>query len=434
MHFRFLSIILLCSFFVTDCSVVYAQFQAAPQFEDSLAFVSFEDGNADEETAELAHDLSLAFSNTQEEHVVKQKIVRDVLAYYPLSTVDVSEDDARNQVKQAKEFYYFGQFQDAEVLLKSFFNQAADKVKEDGALLMEAHLLSALVFKAQHKKNEMALSLQDALKINPFFRIDENLYSPSFRFAFEKERKKIFSGPLGSLEIRSDPELAQVYINDVLQGTTPVSLSAVPSGKYTITLKAQHYKEVEKVIDVFPEQNHRFSPHLQWNYKKEKNPTKLDDKNEALLQFRFSQHASKLLKLTKLVLLDIDVSENAQKAVSAMVYDAKSNVAFTPIVDSNFVSSAVSKSQLSSRVLQLLHQDPLHSSHKSLLAIGDASIEILQKARERKKRKRRKIIWYGVASAAVAGVLGAFASAGSSGSSTDANRTSLELQLKGNGK
>jgi len=431
--------LLLFIFPFYECAVVYAQFQA-PRIssEASLAFVAFEDANADEETAHLANELSSIFFHTQDYHVVEQKLVRDVLEYHPFSLLEVKVNDAEEKMKQAKEFYYFSQFQDAEILLRSIFSdQTSDSKMSNGALLMEAHLLLALVFKAQHKEDELSMSFQEALKINPFFQLDETLYSPSFRTAFEKERKKIFSGPLGSATIVSDPELALVSINGVVQGATPLSLSAIPSGKYVISLKAEHYKEEARLVEILPEQHYRISTHLQWNFKKRKaaSPTKEKNEAESLEQFRFAQHASNTLKLNKLVLLDIDVSSDGKKTALAMVYDGKSKVSFKPIVDSHFLSDAKAKTQLSSNIINLLQLDPLKNPEKSLLALGDASVGILQQTKDRKKQKRKKALWYSIAGAAAVGVISAFASGATTRSgSANANLTNLEVQLKGNGK
>jgi hypothetical protein len=57
-------------------------------------------------------------------------------------------------------------------------------------------------------------------------------------------------GESGTLAVRSDPPGAEVYVDGILQGTTPVDLTGVPAGTHTLELRKAGYAPINESIEV----------------------------------------------------------------------------------------------------------------------------------------------------------------------------------------
>jgi len=57
-------------------------------------------------------------------------------------------------------------------------------------------------------------------------------------------------GEGGTLAVRSDPPGAEVYVDGVLQGTTPVDLTGVPAGTHTLELRKAGYIAINESIEI----------------------------------------------------------------------------------------------------------------------------------------------------------------------------------------
>ena len=62
-------------------------------------------------------------------------------------------------------------------------------------------------------------------------------------------------GPFASVEISSTPSGASVFLDDAMQGITPLTLSAVPAGKHTISIRMTGYSDYSTVLQLSPGQS-----------------------------------------------------------------------------------------------------------------------------------------------------------------------------------
>lgn len=62
-------------------------------------------------------------------------------------------------------------------------------------------------------------------------------------------------GPYGVVEISSVPSGASVFLDDAVQGITPLTLSSVPAGKHSIIIRITGYSDYSTVIQLSPGQS-----------------------------------------------------------------------------------------------------------------------------------------------------------------------------------
>jgi hypothetical protein len=62
-------------------------------------------------------------------------------------------------------------------------------------------------------------------------------------------------GPFASLEIDSVPSGASVFLDDHIQGITPVTISSVPSGRHSISIRMTGYSDYSTIVQLSPGQS-----------------------------------------------------------------------------------------------------------------------------------------------------------------------------------
>jgi hypothetical protein len=62
-------------------------------------------------------------------------------------------------------------------------------------------------------------------------------------------------GPYASLEINSVPSGASVFLDNTVQGITPLTLSSVPAGKHTISIRMTGYSDYSTIMQLSPGQS-----------------------------------------------------------------------------------------------------------------------------------------------------------------------------------
>jgi hypothetical protein len=73
---------------------------------------------------------------------------------------------------------------------------------------------------------------------------DTEKYPPKYLEAFEEAKREIKKRPRGSIEVRSDPDGAQAYINGKFVGVTPATAEGLVVGDHYVTLKKEGYKKL----------------------------------------------------------------------------------------------------------------------------------------------------------------------------------------------
>lgn len=81
---------------------------------------------------------------------------------------------------------------------------------------------------------------------------DTQKYPPKYLEAFEEARKDLRKRPRGSIEVRSDPDGAQAYIDGKFIGVTPATAEGLAVGDHYVTLKKEGYQKVLLKVTVSP--------------------------------------------------------------------------------------------------------------------------------------------------------------------------------------
>ncbi|HET9450469.1 MAG TPA: PEGA domain-containing protein [Aggregicoccus sp.] len=94
--------------------------------------------------------------------------------------------------------------------------------EERRGLAIEARLLQAQVLRAMGRFTEADESFRHVLRLAPRYRLDVNYFSPSTRAAFEKVRKGLEAMRPSPLQVTSTPTGADVFLDGVHVGKTPL--------------------------------------------------------------------------------------------------------------------------------------------------------------------------------------------------------------------
>lgn len=177
-------------------------------------------------------------------------------------------------IDQAKEHWFNFEFHEALALTNHALDlidaAAKSPTSEQQAFIplgeKKAHalLVKALILKAMGKKSEVKQCFAAAIALSPHLTIDVLEFPPSYRALFDKIKTAQASDTRGAVHIASSPPGASVYLNGIKYGETPLTVEALPSGPYTLTLTATHYHTHKEEISVSPQQTLSIMATLPW--------------------------------------------------------------------------------------------------------------------------------------------------------------------------
>ncbi len=71
--------------------------------------------------------------------------------------------------------------------------------------------------------------------------LDKKIFPPSMIELFEKVKSEVATMPTGSMQIKSDPTGAEIFINGVYKGVTPLNVGKIPEGEHFIRIEKDGY-------------------------------------------------------------------------------------------------------------------------------------------------------------------------------------------------
>jgi hypothetical protein len=147
-------------------------------------------------------------------------------------------EDARRQLEAARGQFYEGQHTRATQATDEVLQQVArlPPGEERWKLFVDAQLLHALNHRAQGRVKESDAAFRQVLRLAPQHALDPNYVPPSARQAVEKLRRELARGPKVRLSVKSTVSLAEVYLDGLLVGETPLELQ-LPAGTYALSLQ-----------------------------------------------------------------------------------------------------------------------------------------------------------------------------------------------------
>ncbi len=425
---RITSGVILLLFSCWQISIGFASSPAANK-TTSVVIQAYEDEISDDISRDSAAALRKVLPKLSNTHIISPELVNNVLTYYQKESLSTSQEKqtAIQNLTQSKDHYFSFHYDEALAEVASaidFFRKG--NISENGALLQDALLTQGVISKAAGKKKLALKSFREAAKLDPFYKIDRMLFAPSVVAMYEKQQSEILKKENGSLKIETTPPAAEVYINGILHGVTPLEHSKIPAGNYNVVIKTNKYYPIKKNISIKNGQKILIKEKLKWkrnNVSKSSKPTK-DTKaliNEGL------QLAS-LLKADKAVLINCNETKHGNVMVARMV-DRKYRAAYRAVVyeyktvEQRPQAIAGVAKVLAAQADANLLDDPM--AYLDPEGLGDP---ILLGARKKKIYKRP---WFwgtigGLAAAALAGGLAAALSSGGDSSGTGSVNVQFE--------
>jgi len=154
---------------------------------------------------------------------------------FPQSTR--SYEDLQRQLEAARDQFYEGRnartLQAVDEALQQITRLPVGDTRRK--LYVEAQLLHGLNYRALGKPQESDTAFRNVLRLQPEYELDPDYFAPSVRQNFDKLRRELEQTRKVKLSVKSTLPAADVYLDGLKLGQTPLSLDVVP-GAYHLTL------------------------------------------------------------------------------------------------------------------------------------------------------------------------------------------------------
>lgn len=375
------------------------------------------DDDADAESRELAVTLAGLMRLMTDHRIVDAKKVQEI-ATYQHSPDGGEKGDVRALIAAAKENYFrFRQAQarrDIDRAISLIEGQSLDR--DSGPAALDAYLTRALIAVSAGNKEEAGEGLRRALAIDPLLDISDVDYPPRIVERFAAIKKEVGEGEKGTLAVKSRPAGADVYINGIMHGVTPLELTGLPVGDYSLCIAANRYVPEKRSVTIMPDDTVKVKSKLEWDAGS--NDTPGSDEGD---EIRTGLGVARALKVDKLILLDADAGGGGSLSIRARVVDRSLKAGLKPIVFPDVLPeySQNRLAEMAGKLAWQLNADPLSDPEGMIDPVGEGDPVILGK---RKKPITRRPLFWGAIGVVVAGAIaGGIAAAMSSGGSERGN-------------
>lgn len=162
-----------------------------------------------------------------------------------------SADEVRRQVEAAQAQFYASEFRKAETVLEEALKDAAslppgaDRVK----LQTDGWLLQMLLAREQRQQPAKLAAMNRVLRLLPDFKLDPVFFPASVRQEFDAQRGKLKNAPSAELVVKSSPSGAEVSLDGVLVGRTPLRRT-LPQGTYSLQVVKEKLSSFARTVDL----------------------------------------------------------------------------------------------------------------------------------------------------------------------------------------
>jgi hypothetical protein len=109
--------------------------------------------------------------------------------------------------------------------------------------------------------------------------LDPKVFPPSMIEIFDKTKEDVTASPVGTVLVKSNPTAAEVYLNGVFKGITPLTLVKVPEGVHFIRVEKDGYTPWGQQVEFYATHEETTEANLQ----------------EAVLHSKFAEEAKKII-------------------------------------------------------------------------------------------------------------------------------------------
>ncbi|MBN2361250.1 MAG: PEGA domain-containing protein [Deltaproteobacteria bacterium] len=129
------------------------------------------------------------------------------------------------------------------------FERGAAALTDMGPYVRALQLLGAThMLKADKKSARNAF--ERALLVDPGATLQGGGYPPTVLEAYDAAREAVKAIPLASLSVYSNPAAAEVYIDGIFRGATPLTVQRLPAGRHVVRVYRAGYLSFGKISDL----------------------------------------------------------------------------------------------------------------------------------------------------------------------------------------
>jgi hypothetical protein len=438
---------MVCAFVVLTCSSLSA---AEPPLPSCVIFFDGLEGGT---VAPLARDLGHYFKTHRLLDCIDPDEAVSLLNYYDEQSRTAAFYHAVDgEIDRAKDHWFNFEFKEALAVIEHALSRMdetpqGENAAHTGDKRVEALLVKALILKAMHhRKDEVLRTFEQALAIHPKLQTSDLDFPPSYQTLFAKAKADVLSQPSGDLDISSTPPAAQVSLNGVSYGTTPLAIRTLPAGVYTLHIQTNRYLPEERKIEVRAGES--TSAHIPLAFKRnglEKPDAAssslvlhgtLDSRETSLLALlKEAVEKGKILATDKAVILGRRAGATSAAAASwtLRILDVAHAASHRPLSASAEIlgkGARLNWKALEPKLSQTLAEPLLANPHKF---VDPRTGDLVVLSHTKKPLYRRPAFWVGVGLAVVGGTVGGIlASQGDeSGASASAGQGGVGVGLGG---
>lgn len=396
-----------------------APLRAAPAVKRSVAVVAATDGDADDLCRAAAEAIAAALSFATPLQVIDPRQAAAVGAYQYPGTPSRGEAHAP-LLAAAKEHYFAFRVQDARAEAERALAglQSAPLDAESGPQRLDAALTLAQIARSQGDQQGMRRAIAAALAVDPLLELAAQQYPPGIVRACEEQRRGLQSAPAGELVVESIPPAAEVLINGISRGVTPLTLPELPAGDYALTVRANRYRPEQRQVRIAAGGRERVRAKLAWARQGDRGAADGDSASAVREGVRLAE----ALRADMVVLVDAASAAGERQSLRLRLVDRASRAGMKPIEVPNFGGPAKNDqlAEITSRLARQLQVELDTDPARWLDPAGEADPVLMGKAK--RPLHRRPLFWAGVGTAAAAAIIGGILASMSSGDSPGAVR------------
>jgi hypothetical protein len=372
----------------------------------SAAILPRMDGDMDGESRDLADALSDLMRLMTDHHIVDGTKARQI-AEYESGLPAAGSGEIQSLIARAKESHFAFKRKAAERDIDRAVLLLAGKPldREMGPVALDAYLSKAMIAGDDAGIDE---GLRRALSIDPLLDLSGKDYPPSLKEKLAALRAEMGEGNDGVLSVKSRPAAAEVYLNGIMQGVTPIELDGLPAGEYSLVVAANRYAPEERMVSVLPERTVKVKSKLKWAK---------DSKargGAAESGVRGALDMADALKVDRVVMVDADAGAEGSLAISAQVVDRGLRTGLKPLVLPEVLPEFKHNqvAEMANMIVDQLGSDPLENPTEMIDPIGEGDPIVLGK---RKKPLVKQPLFWGIVGTLVAGAIAGGIAASMSG-------------------
>lgn len=118
--------------------------------------------------------------------------------------------------------------------------------------LYRALLLQGLCWIEAKKKDKARQAFARLIVIRPDFEPDPSQVSPGARELFRQALSEVRGAGVATLEVRSEPAGAQVVLDGLPRGSTPIAISSLPAGHHHVRLSRAGFQPFDRELELRP--------------------------------------------------------------------------------------------------------------------------------------------------------------------------------------